>query len=104
MNDGTSGHRTAWEKTARQAFLMVGEGMPLRSALARLENSGARGPGGRPLSVATLWRHLTDPAYAGLTRSRRTFRLSEPIVSEELFAAVQAKLRSNRRNGGMKQK
>jgi hypothetical protein len=90
--------REAWLTGLIQAFLLASEGMALRAIAAHLTNEGIVLPSGRPVTVATLWRHLTDPGYAGLSASKRTFRVVEPIVSEKLFETVQTALRERCRS------
>ena len=81
-----------WQAAMRQAFLMAAEGMSLRHISAELLVMGITAPRGGALSPATLWRHLSDPGYAGLERSKRTFRLTEPIVSERLFREANVRM------------
>ena len=84
----------------RQAFLMASEGLPVRKIVAELSERGLVAPNGRPFTVSTLWRHLRDPGYAGIGKSRRTFRIKELTVSERLFGEAQKELRSKGRAEG----
>jgi len=84
----------------QQAFLMAAEGMSVRKILAELSRTGARRWNGRAPTATTLWRHLTDPAYAGIGLSKRTFRMGRRVVSERLFTSAQEKLASHRRSFG----
>jgi len=88
---------TDWDDSMRQAFLMAAEGMSVRKILAELSRAGARRWNGRPPTVATLWRHLSDPAYAGIGLSKRTFRMGPPVVSEATFRLAQEGLDSRSR-------
>ena len=67
-----------WDDWMRQAFLMAAEGMSVRRILAALKKDGARRWNGQEPTATTLWRHLTDPAYAGIGLSKRTFRSGGP--------------------------
>jgi len=46
----------------RQAFLMAAEGAGGRRIMSQLAGNGVTHRNGKPLTVPTLWRHLTDPA------------------------------------------
>ena len=85
-----------WDDWMRQAFLMATEGMSVRRILAELKKDGARRWNGRTPTVTTLWRHLTDPAYAGIGLSKRTFRSGGPVVSEATFGRAQERLRGHK--------
>lgn len=78
----------AWAEALRQGFLMAGEGLPVRRIVAELESAGARGPKGRRLTVATLWRHLRDESYA---------EGGAALVSPRLFRRTVDGLESRRR-------
>ena len=82
----------AWEEALREAFLMAREGLPLRKVLTELQAAGVTRPNGKSLTITTLWRHLNDPAYAGIGMSKRTYNLREPLISKRLFFGVQEKL------------
>jgi len=81
-----------WDDWMRKAFLMAAEGMSVRKILAELRSEDARRWNGKPPTVTTLWRHLTDPAYAGIGLSKRTFRSGGPVVSEATFGIAQERL------------
>ena len=89
----------ALERSVRQAFLMVAEGRPIRKIVDELNSRGMLGPRGRGWTVATLWRHLRDPVYAGRRTEggRRALRLEGAVVSEPLFEEASSRLSLARR-------
>jgi hypothetical protein len=68
--------------------------LPLRSLLAEMTERGLVSRSGRPMQIASFWYMLTNPFYSG--RMRWKGRLlpgsHEPLISPELFAAVQERL------------
>lgn len=77
-----------------EGFRLVQDGKSLRSVTAWLRRHKVNGKRGEPVSLATVQRMLTDPYCAGATRDHA--EKHEPLVSAELFAAVQHKLASRR--------
>lgn len=89
--------------------------LELGSMLPVVENLAARGwrnkawttgkgevRGGRPFDKSALYNLLTNPLYIGKVRYKSALFAGEhaPIVAPEVFEAVQARLRSNGRQGG----
>ena len=87
------------EQSIRQAFLMAAEGIPVRKIVGELNSRGLLGHRDRAWTVATLWRHLNDPVYAGRRNAggKRAFQLDEPVVSEALYSATQERLKGKGR-------
>ena len=82
----------------RQAFLMAAEGRPVRVMLEELRSAGLSSPNNRPFTLATLWRHLRDEAYASQVRHWDPWYARDAVVSEALFREAQEKLSKKRRS------
>jgi site-specific DNA recombinase len=82
----------------RKAFDLVLAGSSLRQALPVVREFGLSGRDGKPVSLATLARILTNPFYAGYVRHQGKLYVGrhEPIVSERDFRKVQILLARRR--------
>lgn len=81
-----------------KAFAMALNGMSLRKILEEVRSLGLAGRDGKPISLATLARMLTNPFYAGLIRYQgKTYPgRHQPLVSEAHFKRVQLLLTRRR--------
>ena len=78
-----------WLNGVRGAFHLAAEGMPVRAIARKLNENGFTQFSGKPYSHMTLYRHLTDPGYAGLKTTWRTSWIEDlPVISPELFQRV----------------
>lgn len=72
----------------------------LRDVLAAMRSAGVEGRRGKPLSLSTLQRILTNRFYVGLVLSPVTGKSAtgphEPLVTKEMFDKVQRNLRKRR--------
>ena len=76
----------------REAFLLAGQGTPIRSILREL--AGMRSVRGRRVGPSSLWTILTNPFYAGWLRYREGLApaLHPAIVTKEEFDRAQTHL------------
>jgi site-specific DNA recombinase len=81
-----------------KAFSLALEGLTLRTILTQVQLLGLTGRDGKPISLATLARILTNPFYAGHIRYEGKLYpgLHQPLVSETHFKRVQLFLTKRR--------
>jgi site-specific DNA recombinase len=74
-----------------EAFTMALSGLSLRQILPRVQSLGLRGREGKPVSLATLGRILTNPFYAGVIQYHGKLYPGShmPIITEPVFRKVQ---------------
>jgi site-specific DNA recombinase len=74
-----------------EAFAFSLDGISLRKMLPKVRLLGLKGRDGRPISLTTLARILSNPFYPGYVRHNGKMYpgLHEPIVSERDFQRVQ---------------
>lgn len=84
-----------------QAFVRTANGMSIRQVTTWLREHDIRGRRGKPISLATVQRMLTDPYYAGLIwcEGRWVEGVHEPLIGNKLFSAVQRQLSKRRYSG-----
>lgn len=70
--------------------------LPLRSLLAEMTAKGLVSRSGKPLKVSAFWYMLKNPFYTGFIRwhDELIAGTHKPLVSQELFEAVQDRLPS----------
>ena len=81
-----------------EAFVLALEGMTLRTILTQVQSLGLKGRDGKPISLATLARTLTNPFYASLIRYEGKLYpgLHQSLVAEAHFKRVQLLLMKRR--------
>ncbi|MBQ6274431.1 MAG: recombinase family protein [Oscillospiraceae bacterium] len=87
------------DKTApaiRYLFEQYAEGVPKKEIIAELSRRGYVGARGRPLSVTSFQAALSNTVYIGQYKYSGEVvpDLAEPMISQELFDKVQARLKA----------
>jgi site-specific DNA recombinase len=92
------------EEKARLVHLAFGlvafEDRPLRDILQEVTAYGLVSRNGKPMGISSFWGMLTNPFYAGYVRFRGEIvrGTHEPLVDDQLFGVVQARLKSRNRS------
>lgn len=82
-----------------EAFLMAAEGTTVRGVIAELTPRGLASRNGKPIGPSSMHKILTNPFYMGMVRYKGELVKGshEAIVSLELFAEAQRRLKGKRR-------
>lgn len=80
-------------------FALALEGKTLRTILKEVHSLGLTAKDGKPISLATLARVLTNPFYMGLIRYEGKLYpgLHQPLISQQDFRRVQLLLTKRRK-------
>jgi len=85
----------------KEAFELVADGHSIREIVAIMTEKGLRSKRGNVLSTAAMTRLFRNPFYSGRVRlsGHEYPGTHEPLISANIFAAVQRRLTEGRRKG-----